>query len=125
MKKTLLTLAFAFIALVGFAQEKEKWAALESFHTVMSQTFHPAEKGDLKPIMARSGEMAEKAAELKKSAIPASYNKPGVKKVLSLLAKESKALDKMVKKQKPEAEISKALTALHERFHQLVEKCMD
>ncbi|MBN8682143.1 MAG: hypothetical protein J0L99_05810 [Chitinophagales bacterium] len=124
MKKALFTALFAFMAMVGFAQQKEEWPALESFHTVMSQTFHPAEKGDLKPIMARSGEMVEKAIALKKSAIPASYNKPGVKKILSLLAKESKSLDKMVKNKKSEADLTKALTALHERFHQLVEKCM-
>ena len=117
-----------FCALLGlFAfnlqAQKQAWPELEAFHTVMAQTFHPSEEGNLQPIKARSGELAEKAKILKKSAIPSTYQKPGVKETLALLAKESKALDKIVRKKKADAEISKALVALHDRFHQVMEKC--
>jgi hypothetical protein len=54
-------------------QGRPEWKELSAFHTVMSQTFHPAEEGDFKPIRERSGEMGEKAKAWKASAIPAEY----------------------------------------------------
>lgn len=122
IKKISFLLLLALTAF-GAKAQKQTWKELEDFHSVMSQTFHPSEEGNLAPVKARSGELAEKAALLKKSDIPSSYQKPGVKESLTLLAKESKALDKMVRKQKPDAEITRALNALHERFHEVVEKC--
>lgn len=114
----------SFLAVTTFAQaQNQPWKELDDYHTVMSQTFHPSESGDLQPIKARSGELADKAKILKKSAIPTAYQKPGVKETLALLAKESKAMDKMVRKKKSDAEITKALSALHDRFHEVVEKC--
>ena len=35
----------------------DKWPAIKEFHSVMSQTFHPSEEGNLEPIKARSEEM--------------------------------------------------------------------
>ena len=99
------------------------WKELDDYHTVMAQTFHPSEEGNLQPIKERSGELAAKAKTLQKSTIPAAYQKEGVKQSLDLLAKESKALDKMVRKKKPDAEITKSLAALHDRFHEVMEKC--
>ena len=61
---------------------------------------------------------------LKKSAIPTSYQKPGVKETVALLAKESKAIDKLIRKKKAsDADITKSLAALHDRFHEVMEKC--
>lgn len=109
----------------GFSARAQQpaWKELDDYHTVMSQTFHPSEEGNLQPIKERSGELADKAKALQKSAIPAAYQKPGVKETLDKLAKESKALDKMVRKKKPDADITKALAALHDRFHEVMEKC--
>jgi hypothetical protein len=45
------------------AQANDKWAELEAYHDVMSQTFHPAEEGKLEPIRKRAGELAEKARQ--------------------------------------------------------------
>ena len=104
--------------------QKVEWKELSDYHTVMAQTFHPSEEGDLKPIKARSGELATKAKALQKSMVPAAYQKPGVKETLKLLAKESKAVDKMVRKGKAsDADLTKALSALHDRFHEVMEKC--
>ncbi|NUQ23363.1 MAG: hypothetical protein HUU34_05375 [Saprospiraceae bacterium] len=122
MKNLLILLLLVGSSQIVMAQQ-EGWKELEDFHGVMSQTFHPAEDGNFKPIMERSGEMAQKAAVLKKSKIPTAYNKEGVKKSVALLAKESKALDKMVQRKKTEAEIKTALFALHDRFHEVMEKC--
>lgn len=103
--------------------QQPAWKELDDYHTIMAQTFHPSEEGNLKPIRERSGELAAKAKTLQKSTIPTAYQKKGVKETLVLLAKESKALDKMVRKKKSDADITKALAALHDRFHEVMEKC--
>ena len=123
MKKIIFGTLFTFT--LGFAMaQSQSWKALEEYHEVMSKTFHPSEEGNLAPIKERSGELAKKAQALKKSAIPSAYQKPGVKETLALLAKESKALDKLVHKKKATDEaITKSLTALHDRFHEVMEKC--
>lgn len=122
MKQLIFTLLLAGTAAIAQAQQPA-WKELDDYHSVMAQTFHPSEEGNLQPIKKRSGELAAKAKALKKSAIPAAYQKEGVKKSLDLLAKESKALDRMVRKKKPDADITKSLAALHDRFHEVMEKC--
>lgn len=100
-----------------------RWPELDEYHEVMSKTFHPAEAGDLKPVYANAAELATKAEVLKKSAVPTKYQKDGVKDSIELLEKESVALAKMVKKKKSEEELKKAIFALHDRFHEVMEKC--
>ena len=120
-----------------FTEEKEKraeatrkkqvdegrWPELDDYHAVMAQTFHPAEEGNLKPLYANAEQLAAKASILKKSVVPAKYQKPGVKESVEVLEKESVALAKMVKKKKSEDELKKAIFALHDRFHEIMEKC--
>lgn len=120
---------FAFLLTLGLAQvasaqKATGWDELDAYHTVMAATFHPAEEGNLKPLMERSAELAEKAKVLKASAIPEKYQKDGVKTSIKLLAKESKAIDKFVKTKPADAELTKAITSLHDRFHQVMEECM-
>ncbi len=110
------------MAFVGFAQDS--WKELEAYHTVMSQTFHPAEEGNFEPLMSRSGELAKAALELKTSPMPAAYAaKPEIKKLISKLAKESASVNKLVVKKASQDEIKTAMFALHDRFHQIVEAC--
>ena len=122
MKHFLFILVLSVLSLSVSAQ-KAAWKELDDYHAVMSQTFHPAEEGNLQPVITRAVELSEKGAVLKKSAIPADYQKEGVKTSVDLLAKESAALAKMVKDKKPEAELKKAIFALHDRFHEVMEKC--
>ena len=100
-----------------------KWPELDNYHVTMSQTFHPAEEGNLKPLYTNASVLATKATELKKSVIPAKFQKPGVEESIALLEKESIALAKLVKKKKTEEELKKAIFALHDRFHEVMEKC--
>lgn len=102
----------------------DQWKALDEYHKVMSSTFHPAEKGDLRPLYQNASELAAKATMLKQSVIPALYQKEGIQKTIALLDKESSDLAKAVKAKKSEAELTKSIYALHERFHEIMEKCM-
>ncbi|WP_448518926.1 hypothetical protein [Rhodoflexus sp.] len=102
----------------------DQWAELKSFHSVMSQTFHPSEEGDLKPIKARSKEMADKAKVLAQLPIPASFNNPDIQKAVQTLAKDSKSLHRLVKSGKAtDEQIKKSLSDLHDVFHQIVGLC--
>jgi uncharacterized coiled-coil DUF342 family protein len=105
------------------AQQKAKWQELDAFHEVMSKTFHPAEEGKLEPIRSRSEEMEEKAIAWKNSTAPVGYDKNAVMKNLKDLVKGARKINKLVKKNAPDKELKEELSALHDVFHAIVEKC--
>lgn len=120
---TLLALVVAFTVPAGAQSKFDKWPELKAFHSVMSATFHPSEKGNLQPIKERSGEMVEKAKALASSAIPKEFKIKEVEDAVKKLEKDSIALDKLVKDKASDEVIKKALTDLHDTFHLIVEKC--
>jgi hypothetical protein len=126
MKKTFSLLmiagAFSFSSSV-FAQQKNTWKEMEEFHTVMSATFHPSEEGKLEPIKTRSKEMVGKAIAWQKSSAPQGYDKNAVKSSLKKLVKGSKELNKLVKKNAGDNMLKEKLSALHDVFHEIMEKC--
>jgi hypothetical protein len=128
MKKMLAMLTAVVLTAGAFAQTAPtpmEWAELKTFHGIMSETFHPAEEGKLDPIKTRSGEMVDKAVAWQKSTPPAAFNKPEIKDNLKKLVKGSKELNKMVKKEAADADITKKLTDLHDVFHNIVGLCKD
>jgi cob(I)alamin adenosyltransferase len=120
----LIFVGFALFSNLSFGQSKfDKWPELKTFHGVMSQTFHPSEEGDLKPIKARVGEFLEKAEALRNSTIPAEFNKASVKEAADAMVKEAKDLKSLIEKGGKDEEIAKALNHLHDTFHTIVERC--
>jgi hypothetical protein len=103
----------------------DEWPAIKDFHKVMSQTFHPSEEGDLAPIRARSGEMFTKATALTTAPIPAEFDRPEIKKSIAALVKGSRKLDKQVRKDASDADLTASLNALHDVFHTIVGLCRD
>lgn len=103
----------------------DDWPAIKDFHKVMSQTFHPSEEGDLAPIRARSGEMFAKATALTTAPIPAEFDRPEIKKSIADLVKGSRKLDKQVRKDASDADLTASLNALHDVFHTIVGLCRD
>lgn len=105
-------------------QGRPEWKELSAFHTVMSQTFHPAEEGDFKPIRERSGEMVETAKSWKASAIPAEYKDvKGIEESLTALVDGSTKLDSKIGAGAKDKEILNELSALHDVFHTIVGLC--
>ena len=124
--KTFLVLALIVVANSVSAQSTfDKWPAIKEFHEVMSQTFHPAEEGNLAPIKARSEEMMNKAAMLLKSDIPTEFRTNAILASAERLQLKSKALHKLVKSNRTDAEIVKSITDLHDTFHEIVGLCSD
>ena len=105
------------------AQEKAKWNEMEAFHEVMSKTFHPSEEGKLEPIRTRSQEMLDKAIAWKNSSAPEGYDKNVVKKSLDNLVKGAKEINRLVKSKAADDILKKKLSALHDVFHEIMEKC--
>lgn len=118
---------FAAIALffISFASAQDKdWKEKNEFHKVMSQTFHPAEEGNLAPIKSKITEMQAKAVAFQKSEIPAELpNKEEIKKNLDELVNGTKVLAKKIKKNASDEVIKTQLTALHDVFHKIVGLC--
>lgn len=100
-----------------------KWAELEAFHKVMSQTFHPAEEGNYQPIKERISEMVEAASKLNTSTVPAEFNKPEIIETAKKLETDSKALEEKIKAGATDKEIFTDLSALHDTFHKIVGLC--
>ena len=99
------------------------WPELKSFHSVMAQTFHPSEEGNLKPIRERSSEMHAKAVTLRDSKKPAEFDTPEIKAATVELVEKSKALDDLVKKNGSDEEVTALLSSAHDTFHKIVGLC--
>ena len=124
--KLLLIFALVFVANTVSAQSTfDKWPAIKVFHEVMSETFHPAEEGNLAPIKSRSEEMMNKAAQLLKSEIPAEFKTDAILASAEKLQIKSKALNKLVKSNGADAAILKSITDLHDTFHEIVGLCSE
>lgn len=127
MKK--LNSIFAVAMLLFFtttvtAQTKGVWEEKKEFHIVMSQTFHPMEEGNYKPIRERSSEMLAKAIAWQNAVVPSEYKKnKGIKKTLSKLVEKSEQLDNKIKSNCSDADIKADLTELHNLFHDIVGLC--
>ena len=102
---------------------KPKWTEMDDFHGIMAATFHPAEEGNLQPIKTRSAELANKAKAWQKSTAPAGYDKAAVTATLQKLVKGAKELDKLVKSNATDKVLTDKLSALHDVFHEIMEKC--
>lgn len=115
--------------LTGFAVKTnaqasaKDWKELKAFHSVMAQTFHPSEEGNLQPIKERSGEMIEKAKALAASKVPDEFNKPEMLTAIKELIAGSEKLDAMIKAKATDEEITKYLSGLHDIFHKIVGLC--
>jgi hypothetical protein len=123
--KNLILIAISIISF-QFVQAQsimDKWPELKTFHSIMSQTFHPSEEGNLQPINERSKEMMEKAELLADSKIPLEYKTDAIVKAVEQLKTDTKKLHKMIGNKTSDKEITAALSALHDVFHQIVGLC--
>jgi hypothetical protein len=125
MKKTMLFVAFSFfVSLSSFAQSKfENWPEMKNFHTTLSQTFHPAEDGDFKPIRTRSHEMLTSVKLVNASHLPKQYDTDEMKTTLKKLEKETDKLNAIVVRQEQSTTIMKQFTIVHDIFHDVAGMC--
>ncbi len=125
MKKKMLFVVFSlFVALSSFAQSKfDNWPEMKSFHTTLSQTFHPAEDGDFKPIRTRSHEMLTSVKLINASHLPKQYDNDEMKKTLKRLEKETDKLNAIIVRQEQTTTIMKQFKIVHDIFHEVAGMC--
>lgn len=98
---------------------------MDSFHTVMSKSFHPTEEGNFKPLRENASLLEQKAKSWKLAKIPAGINAKKTKPFLEKLVKECTNIKTSVTKNKADSTLLRQITAAHETFHALVESCND
>ena len=122
--KLIAIIAFVLTTNSLLAQSSaNKWPALKEFHAVISQTFHPAEEGNLAPIKARSEELMTKAKALLKLDMPAEFRTKSILDSAEKLKVKTKSLHRMVVAQASDADITKALVDIHDIFHEIAGQC--
>ncbi|PZF74557.1 hypothetical protein [Taibaiella soli] len=124
MKRFLFIIALFACTAIAHAQTME-WPALKTFHGVISQTYHPSEEGNLAPAKQRSKEIYDDAKQLATSSVPAAYQSPKMKEALSNLEKEAAKFNDMVTKMRPDPEIKKQLSVVHDAFHEVAGLCKE
>ncbi len=127
MKKPVVHIFVLILVFVGSTALSsgagEKWPELAAFHKIMSETYHPAEDSDFKPIKERIGEMVLAAASLNTAAIPAEYNTPEIIETAKKLESDSRILEEKIKAGATDGEIFKEFNSLHDTFHKIVGLC--
>lgn len=118
----LLTLSITCIA-VG--AQKAEWKEMKDFHAVMSATFHPAEENNLQPLKEKAADLEAKAKLWQQSAVPAGFNALVTKPILNKLLQQCKLIKKSVNNKKPDTVLKEQITAAHETFHEITEKCRE
>lgn len=125
MKSLQLSIALIItVVAVQFAFAGDiEWKELDAFHTVMSETFHPAEEGNLQPVRDNAAELLTKAKEWQMAPVPEGYDKELTAKTLKTLVAKCKGLKSAVKAKKNDKELTKLITEAHDVFHKIVEEC--
>ena len=123
MKKIACLLLAVLVLVTAVNAQSKKWKEMDEFHTIMSETYHPAEEGKLEPIKSRSQEMVDKAMAWVRSTAPEGYDKRSVNISLKELLRGAKELNGLVKANASDKEITDKLSKLHDVFHTIMEKC--
>ena len=124
MKKIFLLLTL-FISGIAAQAQKAEWKEMKDFHAVMSATFHPAEENNLQPLKEKAAELEAKAKLWQQSAVPAGFNALVTKPILKKLLQQCKLIKKSVNNKKPDTVLKEEITAAHETFHEIMEKCRE
>src|SRR6478609_7565400 len=137
MKATVLHFVKAVLILVvlvscGTKEKKEakdtesiddEWVALDAFHTVMADVYHPLkDSGNLQPIKARSEELAAEADNLADAKLPAKVDTEEVKAMISALQESVHGINDEVKAGAPDEQIKALLEGAHALFHHIQEE---
>jgi hypothetical protein len=108
----------------GHAQEHMSgWKELDAYHMIMMQVWHPAkEKGDLAPIRAQAGKLADAADAWANATVPSACDTPDNRANIAKVRTESRALVALAGSG-GDADLKAALAAVHERFELVNRGC--
>lgn len=121
--KKLWVMALAAIFTMGVHAQEASWKQMEDFHGVMSKTFHSAEEGNLKPLKENVANLVAKAKAWESGAVPAGYDAKIAKPILKQLVAKCVEVEAAVKAKKSDKELTSLISATHDVFHEIKEKC--
>jgi hypothetical protein len=115
----------AFFALnsVSARTITERWPQIKAYHELMSQTYHPAEEGNLDLIRNNSELLMQKAEALSVETMPEEFRNPKIIETMLSLKKQTQTVNNLVQNKAGDDEITKALSMLHETLHKIVGMC--
>ncbi|MGQ0767310.1 MAG: hypothetical protein ACT4OZ_16805 [Gemmatimonadota bacterium] len=99
------------------------WAEMNNFHSVLRDTWHPARQNDLRPLRTKSSELAGTARAWAASTPPAACSNEKLRSTVFAISSEALAIGNLVLSEAPDAELLKALTALHDKFAVVEKGC--
>ena len=97
------------------------WKELDSFHTLMAATWHPAKANDLKPIRAKADSLSLAAQAWSKAKVPTACDTEPLKTAIADVVTGTAKVEQLVAKNASDADVRAALHDVHERF-EVVEK---
>ena len=104
------------------AEESNTWAALDSFHMIMAESFHPLkDSANLAPARANAELMATEAEKWASSELPEKMNNDEMTTRLENLKASTRVFADKVKAGATDEELGTALTGLHDEFHHIME----
>jgi DNA-dependent RNA polymerase auxiliary subunit epsilon len=89
----------------------------------MSDTFHPAENGDYKPLREKADSLYLSAVAWQLSPIPSDYKEKETKETLAKLVGEVKAIAEAIKKGIDDKALFTMINNAHDTFHKIVGEC--
>ncbi len=102
--------------------EVTEWVYMDSFHTIMSEAFHPYhDSANLEPARLVAEEMAQRASSWASALLPNRVDNNEMKNQLIQLKVDTRRLAEMIKAGLSDDEVGASLTALHESFHGIME----
>lgn len=122
MNKIILLLLCLGASLIGYSQKKA-WKEMDSFHTIMSKTFHPAENGDLKPTLENIDELIKRAKTWQASEVPSGYNKKLIRPILDRLVTQTESIKTAIAEHKSDEDLQGMISRAHDTFHEIMLKC--
>jgi hypothetical protein len=103
-------------------EEGSSWEAMDAYHFVMAEAFHPLkDSADLAPAKANAEALAAEAEKWAAQPLPERVNNDEMTTRLENLKRSSRAFADKVKAGAPDEELSEALTSLHDEFHHIME----
>jgi len=124
MKNLIFTSILIVFVSASYAQ-MPKWNELDSFHTVLSKSFHPSESGNFKPLKENINLLISNAKNWQTSAVPQGFTASKAKPILLQLVKECMLIKSSIAANKPDSVLQKQITVVHETFHSFIESCID
>lgn len=108
----------------GEKKHAANWKEMDAFHTLLAATYHPAaDARDLAPLRSKGDALAAAAEAWASAKRPAACTSDEIVAAIALIAKESRALAQRLSANAPDAELTTAIGALHDRFEAVEKKC--